>query len=44
MDVFLDELSADNLVRLLAAVAVQQGVVLLVDGRLLILILPALQI
>jgi hypothetical protein len=44
VDVLLDELAADNLVRLLAAVAVQQGVVLLVDGRLLLLVPAPFQI
>jgi len=42
VDILLDELAADNLVGLLAAVAVEQGVVLLVDRRLLLLAITAL--
>jgi hypothetical protein len=44
VDVLLDELAADDLVCLLAAVAVQQGVVLLVDGRLLLLVSAPFQV
>ncbi len=44
VDVLLDELAADNLVSLLAAVAVQQGVVLFVDGRLLLLVPAPFQV
>jgi hypothetical protein len=44
VNIFLDELAADNLVCFLATIAVEQGIILLVDGRLLLLLLPTLQI